>query len=159
MTIKNINAVSGKTYGMGKLLTGDYQYEDRLYQFDYVPDELKGCLHIKTQGNDKLISENEECFSFEIDEAADIYVLYPDKQPILPKWLENYEITRLKVTRLDSMCCNLKGCFSLYKKTFEKGKVIFYGCSPQKMLDEEWYVKSMGAGYCMYSVCVKEKTN
>lgn len=155
MNIKNISSASGKAYEIGGFQTGAYQYEDRLYQFNYVPDELKGCLHIKTHGNDKLISEDDECVTFEIDEPAEIYVIYPDKQSELPKWLEGFERTRLKATRMDSLSDNLKGYFSLYKKTFPKGKVTLYGCSPDKMLEEEWYVQSLGANYCMYSVCVK----
>jgi hypothetical protein len=155
VNISNIVASSRKVYGINKLQRGDIQYEDRLYQFNYVPDELKRCLHIKTCGDDKLISEDEECMRFEIDASADIYVLYPDKQPILPKWLQSYEQTRMKVTRMDSISDNLKGYFCLFRKTYLKGTVILYGCSPNAMLDEDWYVESMGANYCMYSVCIK----
>lgn len=155
MKIGNIKTSSGKPYGLGELKTGGYQYEDRLYQFNYVPDELKGVVHIKTHGNDKLISENAECFSFESDEDVDVYVLYPDKQPFLPKWLEDFERTRMNVTRIDSISDNLKGYFGVYKKTFPKGKITLNGCSPDKMLQEEWYVSSNGANYCMYSVCIK----
>jgi len=155
MNIINIATKSGKKYGIGKLKAGDYQYEDRQYQFDYIPDELKDCIHIKTHGNDKMLSEDEECVTFEVDEPIDVYVLYPDKQPELPKWLEGFEPMRLKVTRIDSMCNNLKGYFGIYKKTFPKGIVTLYGCSPNKMLNEEWYVDSNGANYCMYSFGVK----
>ncbi|WP_105614559.1 hypothetical protein [Vallitalea okinawensis] len=155
MNITKINASSGKHYGMGNLKRSDHQYQDRLYQFNYVPEELKGCVHIKTHGNDKLISEDHECFSFETDEAVEVYILYPDKQPYLPQWLEGYERMRMNVTRIDSIADNLKGYFSLYKKVFPKGKIVLYGCSPNKMLLEEWYVESNGANYCMYSVCLK----
>lgn len=155
MNISNIKATSEKCYGFGKLTRGDYQYEDRLYQFNYVPEELNGHIHIKTHGNDKLISEDHECLSFECDDDIEVYVLYPDKHPYLPKWLESYERMRMNVTRIDSMADNLKGYFSIYKKVFPKGKIILYGCSPNKMLQEEWYVDSMGANYCMYSVCLK----
>ena len=155
MYIGNIVTESGQCYGIGKLKRGDYQYEDRLYQFNFIPDELNGCIHIKTHGNDKMTSEENECFSFDCDEDIEVYVLYPDKHPELPKWLESYERTRMNVTRFDSMPDNLKGYFSLYKKTFKKGKVIFYGCSPEKLLKEEWYAASMGTNYCMYSVCIK----
>lgn len=155
MDISNIKTASGKSYGLGKLATGDYQYEDRLYQFNYVPDELKEAIHIKTHGNDKMISEDQECFSFECDEDIEVYVLYPDKQPVLPKWLESYERMRMNVTRIDSMCDCLKGYFGIYKKVFPKGKITLYGCSPNKMLQEEWYVESNGTNYCMYSVALK----
>ena len=162
--IINIITASGKNYAVSKLVQGDYQYEDRLYQFDYVPSELCGADHIKTHGNDKMFSEHEECFSFESDCDIEVYVIYPDIHKELPVWLESYERVRMNVTRMDSTASNLKGYFSLYKKVFHKGKIVLYGCSPEKMLAEEWYVESGGATYCMYSVCVKpldisEKTN
>ena len=155
MNISNIKTTSGKCYGISKLKSGDYQYEDRLYQFNYIPDELNGHIHIKTHGDDKLISEDHECFSFECDEDVEVYVIYPDKHPELPKWLESFARMRMNVTRFDSMPDNLKGYFSIYKKVYPKGKITLYGCSPKKMLQEEWYVTSMGANYCMYSVCVR----
>lgn len=114
MNISSIRTASGKSYGLGKLAKGDYQYED-----------------------------------------IEVYVIYPDKQPVLPKWLESYEKMRMNVTRIDSMCDCLKGYFSIYKKVFQKGEVTLYGCSPDNMLNEEWYVESKGANYCMYSVALK----
>ncbi|MEL7604261.1 MAG: hypothetical protein AAGU77_13980 [Bacillota bacterium] len=153
--ISNLQSKSGKVYEIGRLSTGDYQYVDRLYQFDYIPEELRGCLHIKTHGNDKLIGEGEPCFSFETEEDVDVYVLYPDKQPVLPKWLEEFESMRLNVTRFDSVPSNLKGYFRLYRKRYTKGTVVLYGNSPACMLEQDWYVATNGANYCMYSVCVK----
>ncbi len=155
MKIQNIKTKSGKEYTINKLKSGYYQYEDRMYQFNYIPDELKGCIHIKTHGNDKMISENKECFIFECDRDIELYVIYPDKHFILPEWLKNYEKMRMNITRMDSNPANLKGYFSLYKTVFTKGKVTLYGCSPVEMLEEEWYLKTYGAGYCMYSVCLK----
>lgn len=155
MKVDNLKAVSGKSYGLGKLVCGEYQYEDRYYQFNYIPDDLNGHLHIKTHGNDKLIAEDQPCFSFDCDEDTEVYVLYPDKQPVLPKWLESFERTRMNVTRMDSLADNLKGYFGIYKKSFPKGTITLYGNSPNAMLEKEWYVSSMGTNYCMYSVCVK----
>ncbi len=153
--ISNLQSASGKVYEISKLVSGDHQYVDRLYQFDYVPEQLQGCLHIKTHGNDKLIHEADPCFSFETDEDIDVYILYPDKQPVLPKWLEDFEHMRLNVTRIDSMSSNLKGYFGIYRKSCKKGKVVLYGNSPSYMLEQDWYVKTNGANYCMYSVCIK----
>ena len=155
MNIYNLMTSSGKSYGIGILKSGDHQYEDRLYQFNYVPEELNGHIHIKTHGNDKMICENLECFSFDSDEDIEVYILYPDKQPNLPKWLQSYERMRMNVTRIDSMSDNLKGYFGIYKRVFPKGRITLYGCSPEKMLQEEWYMTSNGANYCMYSVCVR----
>lgn len=155
MEIRNLQAASGKTYGIGRLTRGDYQYEDRLYQFDYIPDELNGQLHIKTHGNDKLIPEDQACLTFECAEPVEVFVLYPDKQPCLPRWLQSWERRRLNVTRQDSQPDNLKGFFSIFSKIYPAGQVALGGNSPAGMLQQDWYVESMGANYCMYSVCVK----
>lgn len=155
MEISNIKTASGKIYTLNVFRSGEYQYKDRYYQFDYIPDELRGYIHIKTHGDDKLISEDKVCFCFDCDKEAEVYVIYPDKQPVLPHWLEGYERVRMNVTRMDTMASTLKGYFSVYKKAFAKGTVTLYGCSPNRMLGEEWYVESMGGGYCMYSLCVK----
>jgi len=156
MTITNLTSASGKPYALGKFTPGEYQYQDRHYQFNYIPEQMSGCLHIKTHGNDKLTPEDSECFSFNTQTAVDVYVLYADKFPILPRWLESYERTRLNATRIDSSPDTLKGYFGLYKKRFPAGKVTLYGASPNALLAEDWYVSSGGNGYCMYSVCVKE---
>ena len=153
--ISNLDSKSGQIYEIGKLLPSHHQYVDRLYQFDYVPKELSGCLHIKTHGNDKMISEDDPCFSFDSDQDVDVFILYPDKQPVLPKWLIEYERMRLNVTRLDSMPSNLKGYFSVYKKRYNKGHIVLFGNSPSCMLAQDWYIDTKGTNYCMYSVCIK----
>lgn len=78
---------SGKEYGTNRLMTGELQYMDRLYQFAYIPDELSGCLHIMTHGWDKMICEDDWCFTLETDRPCEVYILYPDKQPALPNWM------------------------------------------------------------------------
>lgn len=155
MKIYDLSAVSQKKYELGLLLPGHYQYADRLYQFNYIPHDLMGCTHIITHGNDKLICEKDECFSFKCNEDTDVCVIYADKHPYLPKWLKSYERMRMNVTRIDTLVDNLKGYFSVYKKAFPAGKITLYGCSHTKMLAEDWYIETNGSNYCMYSVCVK----
>lgn len=147
---------SGRAYQIGELRIGHHQYMDRLYQFSYVPEELSGCPHIMPCGDDKMIPEDEPCYSIEVTRPCDIYVLYPDKQPVLPQWLKDYTRERKNVTRMDTRFDTLKGYFSLYRKSFPAGEILFYGNSPQIMLAEDWYRESNGANYCMYSVCVVE---
>ncbi|PKP59743.1 hypothetical protein CVT91_06265 [Candidatus Atribacteria bacterium HGW-Atribacteria-1] len=154
LEIKNITTTSGKEYCLNKLLFGEYQYMDRYYQFSYIPSELNGCTHIKTHGNDKLISESDICLSFEVNYPVEVYVIYADKFPVIPKWLYEYERTRYNITRQDSRSDNLKGYFSLYRKYFPKGIISLYGCSPDELLAEEWYVKSGGRNYCMYTIAI-----
>ena len=155
--INGIKTASGKTYAVHILEAGYPQYMDRQYQFDYVPEELRGCAHIMTCGNDKMIPEDAWCFSLETDRPADVYVLYADKYPVLPKWLQEYERVRMNATRLDSTAWNLKGYFSLYRKQFSSGVIRFYGNSSHAMLNHDWYVNKMGATYCMYTVAVVDR--
>ena len=154
ITIKRVE--SGREYAVSRFAPGETQYMDRDYRFNYIPEELIGCAHIMTCGNDKIIPESQPCFTLEIDSSADVYILYPDKQPVVPKWLEEYERVRMNVTRQDSRADNLKGYFSLYKKRFPAGEITFYGNSPLAMLALPWYVESGGINYCMYTVAIKE---
>ena len=147
---------SGREYSVARFAPGELQYMDREYRFNYIPETLIGCCHIRTCGNDKLTPETERCFTVSVDTPVEIFILYPDKQPVIPKWLEGYERVRMNVTRLDSRADNLKGYFSLYKKAFPAGEITFYGNSPLKMLEQEWYETSGGINYCMYSVALKE---
>ena len=159
LEIKKIITSSGKKYEINKLILGEYQYVDRYYQFNYIPGFLNGCTHIKTHGNDKLIKESDVCVSFEVNCPVEVFILYADKFPVLPKWLHEYKRTRFNITRQDSRPDNLKGYFSLYKKYFPKGHIVLYGCSPEKMVAESWYAESMGENYCMYSILVLKYHN
>lgn len=103
-----------------------------------------------------MLPEDQPCFSIETDGPCEVYVLYPDKQPVLPGWLEAYQRVRKNVTRMDSHPDTLKGYFSLYRRSFQAGEIRFYGSSPRAMLAEDWYVETTGTNYCMYSVCVRE---
>ena len=155
-SIKIWKVESGKEYSVGKFLSNEPQYMDRDYIFSYIPEELRGCAHILTCGNDKLIPENEPCVTLKAERDVDVYVLYPDKQPVIPKWLESFERLRMNVTRIDSRSDNLKGYFTLFKKRYAAGLIKLYGNSPLEMLAQDWYVTSGGINYCMYSVAVKE---
>lgn len=157
MAIRIVSTVSGKIYQIGRLQMGHHQYMDRLYQFDYVPEALQGSPHIMTCGDDKMISEDQPCFTVEVDGPASMYVLYPDKQPVLPGWLESWKRERVNVTRMDSSASSLKGYFSVYRRDFPAGRITFNGNSPNAMLREDWYVETGGNTYCMYTVAVREK--
>ena len=155
--IQDIITASGKKYNISKLLREKKQYMDRDYRFDYIPELLQGCLHVQTHGNDKMISETDECCRFTCSANVDVYLLYPDKQPALPVWMHDFERTRMNVTRIDSDPSNLKGYFGVYKKSFGKGEtIVLGGSSPQAMLDQEWYVRTEGVNYCMHTFCVRE---
>ena len=158
--ICNLYAKSGKKYSTieNGFLTGQKQYIDRDYLFEYVPEQLSGCTYIQTAGNDKMIHEDDICFSFESSKPITVYIIYADKLLILPNWLNGYCNTREKVTRTDSNIKTLKGIFTLYAKDFEPGQVIIYGnLSPSMARDPKFLASGlMGENYCMYSVAVKE---
>lgn len=153
--IQIVKVESGKEYALGKFSPNELQYMDRDYLFNYIPEELIGSIHIKTCGNDKILSEHEPCFTFRLEQEADVYILYADKLPVIPKWLESYERMRMNVTRMDSRADNLKGYFTLFKKHFPAGEITLYGNSPEGMLNDPRYVTTGGINYCMYSVAVK----
>lgn len=150
ITIESV--VSGKPYAIGLLTPGALQYADREYRFAYIPQALQGCPFILTHGNDKMADEASVCFTVQTDRPYEVYILYPDKQPVIPSWLTEYERVRMNITRTDSDPMTLKGYFSLYRKTFPAGRIVFYGNSPKAMLADETYVASGGTNYCMYSV-------
>ena len=152
--ISNLIAESGKDYAVNKFEPNEFQYMDRDYKFEYIPQELRGAFHIKTCGNDKLISEHEKCISFDVDRDVDVYILFADKFPCIPEWLKEFTRIRMNVTRQDTRHDTLKGYFSLFKKAFSKGCISLNGCSPEQMLQHEWFVKSGGCNYCMYTVCI-----
>ncbi len=155
--ISGLASKSGREYAFGKLASGELQYMDRGYRFLYVPEFLKDAIHIMTCGNDKLTSENAASMSFETERPLDIYVLFADKFPVLPNWLQSYERVRANVTRQDSEPATLKGYFSLYRKSFQAGKVELNGCSPETMLERPEYVMTMGATFCMYTLAAIPK--
>ena len=153
----NMNILNlSKPYEIGLLKPGEYQYADRNYQFSYIPEPLNGLTHIKVNANDKMLFENQEMFSFETDTETEVYVLYADKFPVIPTWLDDYERTRLNVTRMDTDANTLKGYFGVYRKHFNAGKITLYGCSPNIFAEEEWYNSTNAGGYCCYSVCVRK---
>jgi len=156
MNVVITKVTSGREYAVSRFAPGELQYADREYRFNYIPEELIGCTHIMTCGGDKLIPETQPCFTIRTDSEAEVYILYPDKQPVIPKWLCDFERVRMSVTRLDSRADNLKGYFSLYKKRFPAGEITFYGNSPLEMLAIPRYAESGGINYCMYSVAIKE---
>lgn len=155
--IFDLQSASGAQYEVDKIEQGRYQYIDRDYRFLYIPEELNALTHIKTRGNDKLISELDPCFSFRCETDIAVYVLFADKFPVIPRWLEQFSRPRFNVTRYDSNPESLKGYFSVYRKEFPKGLVTLNGCSPDALLRQDWYLESGGINYCMYTVFIREK--
>ena len=43
-SIEIVKVESGREYSIGKFLPNELQYMDRDYTFNYIPEELKGCV-------------------------------------------------------------------------------------------------------------------
>ena len=159
LKITDLQASSGKTYVIneGGFVPGALQFVDRDYQFNYVPQPLKGLTTIKTAGNDKSISENQPCLSFRVNVPVTVYVLYGDKLRILPAWLAEFSNTRWKATRQDTNPATLKGIFTLFAKDFPPGVVTLNGNLSKQMAQDEEFQRMKGATFCMYSVVVAPK--
>lgn len=161
LSINNLEVDSGKEYQINynSLDNGLKQYIDRDYLFDYIPDFLRKKTYITTAGNDKMINENELCFSFETNVPVTVYIVYADKLKFLPKWLKEYNNTREKITRQDSNTSSLKGIFSLFSKDFEAGKIYLRGNLAEKMIEDQKFKNSgpLGTNYCMYSVILVKR--
>ena len=147
---------SGRTYGMGVLAPGSKQYMDREYLFSYIPEDLEGLPFVMTCGKDKMIPEDKWCFTIHTDHPCDVYVIFADKHPYLPVWLEENQRLRRNITGTDSHPKTLKGYFSVYKKHFPAGDIQFEGNSSKRLLARQSYIETRGTDYCMYSVAIKE---
>ncbi|MBN1314107.1 MAG: hypothetical protein JXA42_01520 [Anaerolineales bacterium] len=152
---------SGKDYVIDQtgLAPGSLQYIDRDYTFDYIPGEVLNVTHIRTAGDDKMIDENDLCFSFRVNVPVTVYVLYADRLHLLPGWLQQYRDTRLKVTRTDSDTSTIKGIFSLFARDFDPGLVEINGNLSRAMAADPVFSSNvpLGGTYCMYSVAVQAR--
>ena len=151
-----VETASGRTYGIGVFSPGSRQYMDREYLFSYIPEELLGLPLVMTCGKDKMISEDNWCFSIRTEYPCEVFVIFADKHPYLPVWLETYQRLRMNVTREDSHPKTLKGYFSVYKKCFPAGEIRFNGNSSNKLLERKSYIETRGTDYCMYSIVIRE---
>jgi hypothetical protein len=158
--ISHLRTASGLEYliDYDGIEAGKLQYVDRNYKFDYVPDIVWGCPHIRTHGNDKKINENDPCFSFDVAVPITVFCVYSDKLRELPNWMFDFIDTREKVTRTDSNTSTLKGIFTLFKKDFEPGTITLKGNLSSIMAKDADYLDMEGMNYCMYSVVLKNKS-
>ncbi len=155
--LTDLKAASGKAYQIkhnGFHVDGN-QYIDRDYEFSKVPESLQGKTLIMTAGNDKMYEEHETCFTFYANKDIIVHIIYADKYPVNPVWLDSFEKTNLQVLRKDSSFETMKGVFTVYSKKFTAGEIEIKGCLGKGMKTPE-FVESEGSGYCMYSVVVEE---
>jgi len=75
-------------YELAYLNVGDQYYVDRIYTINSIPEEMNGCLWIKT-ANDDRDKKDENFFSFQLSEPAKIYIAYDSRALNYPNWLVN----------------------------------------------------------------------
>lgn len=80
--------LSKDNYELAYLNVDDEYYVDRAYKIKSVPEEMNGYLWIKT-ANDDRNNTNENFVSFQLSEAAKIYVAYDSRAVNYPNWLIN----------------------------------------------------------------------
>ena len=143
-----VKVESGREYSIGKFLPNELQYMDRDYTFNYIPEELKGCVHILTCGNDKLIPENEPCFTMKAEHDVEVaeegenlvveilrQYLDATTQCYIEKDWESPKGERYRrVTFTPSFNMNVKFCL---KATDEINNLITEACKPEWMKKAE----------------------
>lgn len=123
VTVTNVIAVSGKTYTVGTLNVGQLVYTDRSYTFASVPASLQGVSYIRTANEDKDSAGSNTAFlSFDIAQAATVYVGHDDRITTKPAWLSTFADTGMDMTSTDGMTQ-----WSLYRKDFTAGIVTLGG--------------------------------
>jgi hypothetical protein len=80
--------LSKDNYELAYLNVNDEYYIDRTYKINSIPEEMTGYLWIKT-ANDDRDKKDEEFLSFQLSEAAKIYVAYDSRALNYPNWLVN----------------------------------------------------------------------
>ncbi|MDZ7356744.1 MAG: Ig-like domain-containing protein [candidate division KSB1 bacterium] len=80
--------LSKENYEFAYLDVGDRYYVDRNYTITSIPEAMKGYLWIKTANDDRSNMEN-NFLSFQLREAAKIYVAYDSRAVNYPDWLVN----------------------------------------------------------------------
>jgi hypothetical protein len=120
--ITNIASTTGRTYTLGKLVTGTTYYTDRTYTTKSVPGELNNAEFIKTPNDDKFNNTN-NLFSFTLNQSATVYIAYDPRATVLPAWLSGFNKLALQIGINDPKITYM----NVYSKTYPAGKVTLGG--------------------------------
>jgi hypothetical protein len=118
--VSNVSATSGRTYTLDTsgIAVGKNVYTDRTYTYSSVPASVAGAQYIKTANDDKT-STATNLLSFDLGQAADVYVAYDIRATSLPDWLAGWTDTGENLVYGDTL--------RLYKKHFSAGTVWLGG--------------------------------
>ena len=139
LSVSGLQVASGKSYKVlaGGTQAGAVAYTDRTYKLSTIPSAINGATFIRTANDDKFASLGSSSFlSFDVNQGVDIYVAFADDPDLLkPSWLTNsFQSTSTKLTT------DREGLtYTLYKKSFAKGKVTL-GSNTTKATDGSMYL-------------------
>lgn len=120
--ITNITATTGHTYTLGTLATGTTVYSDRTYQATSIPAFLNNAPFIKTANDDKG-SKATSVLSFNLSQAATVYVAYDPRATAIPAWLSDWQKLASQIGINDPNVAGL----TIYSKSFPAGKITLGG--------------------------------
>ncbi|MBN2413751.1 PKD domain-containing protein [candidate division KSB1 bacterium] len=111
------------TYEAVYMEKGEPCYVDRDYLLDFLPDDLKNLLWIRTANDDKK-STVTQLITFNLLKKAKIYILYDVRTVTRPNWLTS----QFTQTNYEVKCTDMSlDHFEVWKKEFEPGIVKFGG--------------------------------
>jgi hypothetical protein len=122
--VSNVSATSGRTYTLDDtgIAAGKAVYTDRSYTYSTVPTSVAGAQYIRTANDDKT-STAANLLSFELGQAADVYVAYDVRASSLPDWLDDGTWFNTGENLVGSNGDTLR----LYRKRYDAGTVWLGG--------------------------------
>lgn len=120
--ISNVKTTTANSYELGTLNPGINYYTDRAYTIKTVPSALAGAAFIKTAEDDKSLASS-TILSFNISQAATIYVAYDPRATNLPAWLSGWKKLTDKIVTDDTK----QPYLSLYCKDYAAGTINLGG--------------------------------
>ena len=120
--VTDVSVSTGKRYTTTDLTAGKLMYIDRSYKITGVPSTLTNASLIQTANDDKS-NTSTSFITFNLSQAATVYVAYDPRATAFPGWLSGWQKLTDKLGVDDSQISNM----NLYSKTFAAGKVTLGG--------------------------------
>ncbi|MCJ8164146.1 InlB B-repeat-containing protein [Pontibacter sp. E15-1] len=141
--VSGVAASSGRSYALGQLAVGVAHYTDRTYTVKSVPSSLSGATLIRTANDDKK-STAAALLSFDLSEAATVYVAYDPRGSTLPAWLSGWQKLTEQVGVNDAKISSM----ILYSKSFGVGRVSLGGNlqAPASGAENNYFVLAKASG-------------
>ena len=115
----HVSYTNPSDYVWGTLATGQTVYIDRSYTYSTIPSEYEGFKILQTANDDKAASGS-TFISFEIDNAATVYVAHVADSANVPAWLADWKDTGMVIATTDRS-------LHVYSKEFPAGTIVLGG--------------------------------